>query len=154
MINVEIKVSSGLKKLLDPSYKKHVETALKKSRDELGKQITAKIKQEGFAPRDTGKLAESHHMTSNSKETVIKTGRIARNGVPLWHYVVDGHRVLTTEKSRRWWFWYLKNVLGGSYTRKTSGPPGYVPPNRYHERAIAAVSTQTVISILEKELLK
>lgn len=153
MITMEMEVSPGLKKLLDPDYKKHVETVLKKSRDELGKEITAKIKQKGFAPRDTGKLAESHHIVSNSKETLIKTDRTARNGTPLWCYVVDGYRVLNTEKSRRWWFWYLKNVLGGSYTRKTSGPPGYVPPNRYHERAVQAVSTQTVISILEKELI-
>jgi hypothetical protein len=153
MISVEMEISPGLKKLLDPSHKKHVERVLKKSRDELGKQINIKIKQKGFAPRDTGKLAESHHVVSTAKETLIKTNRTARNGTPLWYYVVDGHRVLTTEKSRKWWFWYLKNVLGGSYTRKTSGPPGYVPPNRYHERAIAAVSFKSILSTLEQELL-
>jgi hypothetical protein len=152
MISVEMEISPGLKKLLDPAHKKHVEKVLKKSCDELGKQINIKIKQEGFAPRDTGKLAENHHVVSTDKETLIKIDRTI-NGVPLWYYIVDGYRVLTTEKSRRWWFWYLKNVLDGIYTRKTNGPPGYVPPNRYHERAIQAVSFKPVLSILEQELL-
>lgn len=43
--------------------------------------------------------------------------------------------------------------LSKQLKNKTSGQPGYVPPNRYHERAIDAVSTETVMSILEKELI-
>lgn len=51
-------------------------------------------------------------------------------------YVIKGHESLATEAQRRWWFWYLNEVLGGDYERKTDGPPGYVPPNDYMQRAI------------------
>lgn len=151
---IEVEVSHDLKRILSLQDKNHVDVVLKKVRDKLGQQIINKIQDKGFAPRDTGKLAESHYIVSNNKETFIKTNRKANNGVPLWLYIVDGHRVLTTERSRRWWFWYLKNSLGGSYTRKTHGPPGYVPPDNYHERAVNTVSMNTVLQIIESELLK
>lgn len=150
----EFEVSDGLKRLLNPYNKVHVEGVLKKACNELGRQITVKIKEDGFAPRDTSKLARSHHVLSDDRETVIRSDRVASNGVPLWIYIVGGHRVLTTEKSRKWWFWYLKNVLGGNYTRKTSGKRGYVPPNRYHERAVNALNFTGMASRIVNELLR
>lgn len=46
-------------------------------------------------------------------------------------WIVGGHKVygpIFSEKQRRWWFWYLHNVLGGSYKRKTDGK---TEPNDY-----------------------
>jgi len=51
-------------------------------------------------------------------------------------YVIGGHATMVSEAQRRWWFWYLNNILGGEYERKTEGPPGQVPPNDYIGRAI------------------
>lgn len=152
MINLELEVSNDLKKLLSGRHSKHVEKTLQHACLELGQQINTKIKEKGFAPRDTGHFAESHYISSDGKNTVIKSGKMAGNGTPLWHYIVGGHRTLTTERSRRWWFWYLQNVLGGSYTPKTGGGSGYVPPDRYHERAVNNVNMNTVLNVIEYEL--
>lgn len=153
MINVEMEVSSELKKLLSPNNEEHVKRVLKNAQVKLADDIVVKIQEPGFAPRDTGEFAESHYSISNEHETVIMASKKVKNGTPLSQYIINGHRTLTTEKSRRWWFWYLNNVLGGSYTRKTSGPPGYVPPDRYHERAVKAVSINAIVQTIERELL-
>jgi hypothetical protein len=153
-MGVKMEVSPDLKKLLDPARKKHVEHVLQKTRVEIGEKINIKIKEDGFVPRDTGKLARSHRMVSNKDGTYIVSNRKASNGVPLWIYITSGHETLTTEKSRRWWFAYLKNVLGGNYTRKTNGPPGYVPPNDYHKRAVAATPIKQVIKKMMKDIFK
>lgn len=45
--------------------------------------------------------------------------------------VVEGHVVhgpIFSDLQRRWWFWYLWNVLGGEYVNKTNG---FQPPNDY-----------------------
>jgi hypothetical protein len=153
MITIEMEVSSELKRLLSQEHSKNVDRAIKKTCNTLGDNIIDKIQEPGFAPRDTGEFADSHYSRYNDKETVILARKKAKNGTPLSHYIIGGHRVLTTAKSRKWWFWHLKNNLGGSYTRKTNGPPGYVPPNNYHERAVNAVSFNSVMKIIEGELL-
>lgn len=148
---ISIEISNDLKTLLSPHHSKNVDKVLKKACGKLSDNILDKIQEPGFAPRDTGEFADSHYSRQNDKETVIIATKKAANGTPLSHYIIGGYRVLTTENSRRWWFWHLKNNLGGSYTRKTSGPPGYVPPNRYHERAVNAVSFNSILSIIERE---
>lgn len=55
--------------------------------------------------------------------------------------VVGGHEImgpLLTEKQRKWWFWYLNNVLGGDYDVKY-GTGNKTPPNDYP--AIALVNS-------------
>lgn len=52
--------------------------------------------------------------------------------------VVDGHEIMgvfQTPKQTRWWFWYLKNELGGSYTVKY-GTGNKTPENDYPARAL------------------
>jgi hypothetical protein len=46
-------------------------------------------------------------------------GRYIYSDVPYFDAVVTGHEVMgidNSEQQRKWWFWYLKNVLGGDYT--------------------------------------
>lgn len=53
--------------------------------------------------------------------------------------VVEGHEIMgvfLTEKQTRWWFWYLNNVLGGSYDVKY-GTGNKTPENDYPARALA-----------------
>jgi len=48
-----------------------------------------------------------------------------------WDAVVGGHNVfgpIFSDKQRKWWFWYLWNVLGGEYDNKTDG---YLPGNDF-----------------------
>lgn len=102
---------------------------------EFGIILLTEIKKE--APvGETGFLRAGHDM--NIQDNI---GEILCN-VFYWRHVVYGHRVLTTDKSRKWWFWYLKNILGGSYQRKTDGPVGYVPPNDYILRASVNVMSK------------
>lgn len=52
--------------------------------------------------------------------------------------VVAGHVILgpmLTEKQRKWWFWYLHNVLGGEYTVKY-GTGNKTPENDYPAEAL------------------
>ena len=65
-------------------------------------------------------------ITSNMRQMMEKddTGDYSwyvYSDVPYFDDVVGGHKVygpIFSDKQRRWWFWYLKNVLGGSYTSK------------------------------------
>jgi hypothetical protein len=55
--------------------------------------------------------------------------------------LVDGHVILgpmLTDKQRKWWFWFLNNVLGGDYTPKY-GTGSKTPPNEYISDAFSAV---------------
>ena len=79
-------------------------------------------------PKDTHNLEKAHYIEGSGLQ------RSVCNNAPYLKHVLNGHRVLVTPRSRRWWFAYLKSI-GGNYIRKTSGPPGYVPPNAYHRRA-------------------
>lgn len=80
-------------------------------------------------PKDTEKASKSFEIN--------RLPKIREVGSTLeWvKYIITGHHVLTTEKSRRYWFWLLNTKYGGAYARKTKGETGYVPPNRFHERA-------------------
>jgi hypothetical protein len=52
--------------------------------------------------------------------------------------VVDGHMVygpVFSDKQRRWWFWYLDAVLGGSYEPKV-GSGNKLPANDYPSLAV------------------
>jgi hypothetical protein len=84
-------------------------------------------------PKDKGKLEKSHYIEGSGLQ------RAVCNNAPYLQNVLRGHRVLTSERARRWWFAYLRSI-GGAYHRKTSGPPGFVPPNAYHRRAYIKVS--------------
>ncbi len=52
--------------------------------------------------------------------------------------IVNGHVILgpfLTDLQRRWWFWYLNEVLGGDYDVKY-GTGNNTPPNDYPSRAL------------------
>lgn len=54
--------------------------------------------------------------------------------------IVEGHVILgpmLTERQRKWWFWYLFNVLGGDYDVKY-GTGNKTPANDYPTRALVA----------------
>lgn len=84
------------------------------------------------APRDKGvlKSATRHDGQGDTRHIFVST-----TVAPYFRPVVEGHRTLTTVKQRKWWFWHLRNNLGGNYTRKTKGPKGQVPPNDYMNKA-------------------
>lgn len=83
-------------------------------------------------PKDTGETAKKHYIEGSGNR------RAVCNSASHLSYIINGHRVLVTDRSRRWWFAYLRSI-GGNYTRKTSGPPGFVPPNAYHRRAFIKI---------------
>jgi len=54
--------------------------------------------------------------------------------------IVNGHAILgpfLTEKQRKWWFWYLNEVLGGDYDVKY-GTGNSTPPNDYPSTSLVA----------------
>lgn len=64
-------------------------------------------------------------------EYIAEFIRSVYSTVPWWDALVGGHAVygpIFSDKQRRWWFWYLNTVLGGSYVNKTNG---YYPGNDY-----------------------
>jgi hypothetical protein len=144
MINIEVNPTLGLQKLLNTNIGSKVEKTLADAQYDIAQKIAVKVKEDGFAPRKTGKFASSHRAVKGTDESYVISSLRASNGTPLWKYIVGGHRVLTTERSRRWWFWHLKHELGGHYNRKTNGPPGYVPPNNYSQRAINTINNNSV----------
>lgn len=144
--------SAARKLLLDPSPADGIKELLSRILNRVTLQIEKVMKMPGFAPRDRGYFASQHFslLSEPLKKYILNPVRVGmnatylgvsiyQNGESLWKFIVNGHRVLTTTKSRRWWFWYLKNELGGSYKRKTNGSPGYVPPDDYIQRAVNAV---------------
>jgi hypothetical protein len=146
MTVLEMKLTPGVRKLLEgkPDIEKGI---LSPSLDRLADKTVTIIKKPGMAPRDEGHFAARHQADKShpTRKKIINPVRV-ENGRYLWTYIVNGHMVLTTEKARKWWFWHLKNELGGKYTRKTPGQSvmgpggkavGYVPPDRYPARAVA-----------------
>ena len=136
MTGLEIKLTPGARKLLEGSGDMEKQI-LSSSLDKLADKTVTIIKKPGMAPRDEGHFAARHQADKSEplRKKIINPVRV-ENGRFLWVYITEGHKVLTTEKARRWWFWHLKNELGGKYGRKTSGKGGYVPPDRYPNRAL------------------
>lgn len=61
--------------------------------------------------------------------------RVIYSAMYYFDYVVGGHAVygpIFSDLQRRWWFWYLYNVLGGVYNNRTNG---FQPPNDYPAEA-------------------
>ena len=125
-ISVEFHPSPGLTRLLGTNADTFIEGIVKESAE----QTNTTIKMPGFSPTDKNKLRDNHRVTGSGTERSIV------NNTPYLKWILSGHRVLTTPRSKRWWFWYLNTVLGGGYTRKTNGARGYVAPNNYPRRAM------------------
>lgn len=94
------------------------------------------------SPYRTGDMRKLH--------TIVETGQYSRyifSDVLYFDSVVGGHKVngpIYSDRQRRWWFWYLNEVLGGVYENKTNG---YLAGNNYPARAYASSAS----SIQEKE---
>lgn len=86
------------------------------------------------APRQTGALQSAVMIKSDSTGGSIFMGR----GAPYFISVLEGHRTLTTDKSRRFWFALLRDKYGGNYSRKTKGSKGHVSPNEFFDRGYNA----------------
>lgn len=150
---VNFNISPGLKALLGSDANKAVGGMV----NEAALKCENIIKQPGYAPRGEkqstlkgfgaggGGLAAGHRVIGSGL-----TRRIVNN-VEYVKYVLSGHRVLTTPRSRRWWFWYLNTQLGGQYSRKTSGGRGYVPPNNYPGRAVVALTRGNALGMIERK---
>lgn len=88
-----------------------------------------------LAPFLWGDLREGH--------TIEEIGILARyvySDVPHFEPVVAGHTVLgpfSSEKQLHWWFWHLKNELGGKYEPKV-GTGNKTAPNKYPSEALIA----------------
>lgn len=83
------------------------------------------------APFKWGDLREGHTV-----EDVGSLEKYIYSDVPHFEPVVKGHKVAginNSPRQRRWWFWYLKNELGGEYTPLTNGK---VEENDYPSRAM------------------
>lgn len=72
-------------------------------------------------------------------ENIGMYGRYVFSDVPYFDAVVAGHWVygpIFTEKQLKWWFWYLRVMLGGEYVNKTDGfKEGNDFPSRAYEKA-------------------
>jgi hypothetical protein len=93
------------------------------------------------APYLTGYLISMHIV-----EMLGTYDRYIYSDASYFDDVVGGHAVygpIFSDKQRRWWFWYLKNVLGGSYENKTDGhQPGNDYPTRAYYNAQSAIDAR------------
>lgn len=139
-MSIRFEYGSSARKVLRGGGRDDVKQLMNMILNDVTLMVERIIKQRGFAPRAKGHFAAKHQSQLEDQlvKKIINTLRV-ENGEYLWKYIVEGHHVLTTDKARKWWFWYLHNKLGGSYERKTSGPSGYVPGDNYHERALHMV---------------
>lgn len=161
--------TAGAKKLYEGIPTEEVQELISTIMNKSTLKIEKTIKKPGYAPRDNsafgehGLFAARHRAQLN--ETMVKyitNPERVSNGEFLWKYIVGGHRVLTTPKSRKWWFWHLKHELGGVYERKTPGQSvlhkgerfSYVPPNNYVKRASDDVFKSGYINMVAKQELK
>lgn len=137
MFTVNMKMDKGAKTFLETDFKKIMSEIL----TEVGRELIRIIKMDGFAPEGEGdgkgKLKKGHKLVSKS----LMAKQIINN-VDYWVYVVYGHKLWVSEKQRKWWFWYLREMLGGSYTRKwfsikkSGDMEVFVMPNNYPDRAV------------------
>ena len=153
-MSVTITISPGLQRLLK-SGKGDVKQLISLILNDITLQTERIIKQKGYAPRAKGHLAASHQskLDQQLQKQIINNLRV-KNGKYLWDLITTGHPVLTTEKSRKWWFWHLKNELGGKYERKTSGPKGQVPPDDYIQRAIKTLISSGYVQNIVRNRVK
>lgn len=119
--------------------KNDVDLLIKYCIDDFAEDVLETIQSPGYCPVDKGALRDGHYIIGEGNVRYICSEE------EYWKYVVGGHYSLTTERQRAWWFWYLEEVLGGQYQRKTDGPTGYVPPDNYPERALDHVIKSNMI---------
>jgi hypothetical protein len=152
---VTFEVGETAQKIVEPNPSEIPTEVIEPTLTQVALKLDDTIQIPGYAPRDTGMFASRHQAIVEGIIAYIINPIQVEDGNMLWSLIVNGHAVLTTEKSRKWWFWHLKNELGGSYTRKTGGGPGYVSPDNYPERAIAAViSANYIQTAVEEEINK
>ncbi len=85
------------------------------------------------APFLWGDLREGHTV-----EDVGPLEKYIFSDVPHFEPLVKGHIITginNSPRQRAWWFWYLANELGGSYTPKY-GTGNKTPENDYPSRAL------------------
>ncbi|MBZ2167008.1 hypothetical protein [Methanobacterium spitsbergense] len=90
------------------------------------------------APNLTGFLISMHVI-----EQLGTYDRYIYSEASYFDDVVSGHAVygpIFSDLQRRWWFWYLQNVLGGEYENRTDGrQPGNDYPTRAYHNAQSAI---------------
>ena len=80
-----------------------------------------------------GETNQLHDLTDIFSDDTLSRWIISE--APHFDWIVPGHAVygpIFSDKQRRWWFWYLNNVLGGEYTNNAMGKTG---PNDYPQIA-------------------
>ena len=167
MFTVQMDMGSTAESIVSGQLQEEIEEAYDQALNRSILQLENIIKRPGYAPRSGhgGQFAAAHHANLEVKltKTISNSLRVS-NGEFLWKYIIGGHRTLTTLKARRWWFWYLKNKLGGDYTRKTPGQSvigagggavSYVPPDDYVNRAVTTlISSQFIDQVVSEEIGK
>lgn len=76
-----------------------------------------------------GETNQLHDLTNVFSDDTLS--RWIGSEAPHFDWIVPGHNVhgpIFSDRQRRWWFWYLNNVLGGEYANKTDGK---TEPNDY-----------------------
>jgi len=167
MFTVKMDMGSSAESILKGQISEEIEEAYDQALNRSILQLENIIKQPGYAPRSGhgGHFAASHRANLEVKlEKTISNSLRVSNGEFLWKYIIGGHKTLTTPKARKWWFWYLKNKLGGQYERKTAGQSvmgenggafSYVPPDDYINRAVTAlISSQFINRVVSEEISK
>lgn len=116
---------------------------LRRKGNEVDRRIELFMKQITLAAQRWVQNEAPHGKTGNLKMSILqradgKKGQVWHEDTfaPYGKWVIEGHDTLTTDKQRRWWFWYLNSKLNGNYKRKTDGEPGHAGENDFFERAL------------------
>jgi len=103
---------------------------------DIARDLTKDFRYSPHVPVDTGSLRASHQAVNIGGGSA---GVVSRKRVGAYHLawlVIRGHRTLVTPGQRRYWFYLLHKVYGGSYSRRALGGPGRVAPRPYHKRIV------------------
>ncbi|MGD9666548.1 MAG: hypothetical protein AB7U31_03715 [Synergistaceae bacterium] len=111
-------------------------TAADKLAYDIASDIAKDFRFSPHVPKDTGGLRASHQAVNLGGGSA---GVVSRKMLGQYHHawlVIRGHRTLVTPGQRRYWFYLLHRVYGGSYSRRAPGGPGRVAPRPYHQRIV------------------
>jgi hypothetical protein len=113
----------------------------------LQEQIKSQFAWSSPSNEDDGNLKQSYKL--DLKRQMLKA---IKTSVHYWIYIVKGHRVLTTDKARRWFFGvFLK--MHPEWKRKVHGSKGFVPANPFHRYALNEfVNSGQIITAVKQEL--
>lgn len=128
-VSVEVRGLERLNKLVEAARKTPEDVVW-----EIGRDMIREFRTSPLVPRKTGGLRSSHTLrrAGAGEVQIVSVKRLG----PYLHagLVILGHRTLATPGQRRYWFFLLRRVYGGSYKRRAPGGPGVVLGRPYHRQ--------------------